>query len=286
MANPQPARARDAEPLTAVDDAELVRRAQLGSVAAFEALVVRHGARLHRYLRVELRHESDAHDALQESLTAAWRGLPGLRRADRFWPWLVGIASHKAADIHRRRGSRRRAGALAVTHDDDLLLETREALSALPAQQREVLLLRYLLGFTEEEAAARSACAWGRSSRGARGRGARCSRSCDETTSARPGAASFARCSPVSATKPVIRPRPSCAGRRDWRPAKAGCPGTPGDAYTALAPPPPTLGCGGCGDTRSLPRASPSASPPGSPRRAARGLSSKASASYPRPAGR
>ena len=103
MANPQPARARHAEPLAAVDDAELVRRAQLGSAAAFEALVVRHGARLHRYLRVELRHESDAHDALQESLTAAWRGLPGLRRADRFWPWLVGIASHKAADIHRRR---------------------------------------------------------------------------------------------------------------------------------------------------------------------------------------
>lgn len=135
------------------DDAELVRRAQLGSAAAFEALVVRYGARLHRYLRVELRHESDAHDALQESLTAAWRGLPGLRRADRFWPWLIGIASHKAADIQRKRGRSVEAEA-GVTQDDDLLLETREALSALPAQQREALLLRYLLGLTEEEAAA------------------------------------------------------------------------------------------------------------------------------------
>jgi RNA polymerase sigma-70 factor (ECF subfamily) len=38
--------------------------------------------------------------------------------------------------------------------DDDLLLETREALSALPPQYREVLLLRYLLGLSEEEAAA------------------------------------------------------------------------------------------------------------------------------------
>ena len=115
---------------------------------------MRHGARLHRYLRVELRHESDAQDALQESLTAAWRGLPGLRRADRFWPWLVGIASHKAADIHRRR-RRDAEPEPGLTHeDDDLLLETREALSALPAQQREALLLRYLLGLTEEEAAA------------------------------------------------------------------------------------------------------------------------------------
>jgi RNA polymerase sigma-70 factor (ECF subfamily) len=135
------------------DDAELVRRAQLGSATAFEALVVRHGARLHRYLRVELRHESDANDALQESLTAAWRGLPSLRRADRFWPWLVGIASHKAADIHRQR-DRSPKTEPEVSHDDDLLLETREALSALPAPHREVLLLRYLLGLSEEEAAA------------------------------------------------------------------------------------------------------------------------------------
>ena len=81
-----------------------MRRAQLGAPRPSRRSSCATGARLHRYLRVELRHESDAHDALQESLTAAWRGLPSLRRADRFWPWLVGIASHKAADIHRRRG--------------------------------------------------------------------------------------------------------------------------------------------------------------------------------------
>jgi RNA polymerase sigma-70 factor (ECF subfamily) len=153
MADPQPASKRRVERESEVEDAELVRRAQLGSAAAFEALVVRHGPRLHRYLRVELRHDSDAHDALQEALAAAWRGLPDLRRADRFWPWLVGIASHKAADIHRGRGRSADIDA-DVTHDDSLLLETKEALSALPAQHREVLLLRYLLGLTEEEAAA------------------------------------------------------------------------------------------------------------------------------------
>jgi RNA polymerase sigma-70 factor (ECF subfamily) len=151
MANPQPARA-NAEPLAAVDDAELVRRAQLGSAAAFEALVVRHGGRLHRYLRAELRHESDAHDAMQEALTAAWRGLPALRQAERFWPWLAGIAAHKAADVQRRRGPTTDADP-AAAREDDLLLETHEALSALPAQHRQVLLLRYLVGLSEEETA-------------------------------------------------------------------------------------------------------------------------------------
>lgn len=152
MANSQPARARAAEPLAAVGDAELVRRAQLGSVAAFEALVVRYGGRLHRYLRAELRHDSDARDAMQEALTAAWRGLPTLRRADRFWPWLAGIAAHKAADVHRRRRQATDADA-AEAREDDLLLETREALSALPVQHRQVLLLRYLVGLSEEETA-------------------------------------------------------------------------------------------------------------------------------------
>jgi RNA polymerase sigma factor (sigma-70 family) len=153
MANPHAAPEPRPVELAETVDAELVRRAQLGSVAAFEALVVRHGPRLHRYLRVELRHESDAHDALQEVLTAAWRGLPSLRRADRFWPWLAGIASNKAADVHRRRTRTVDAESAGETHDDDLLLETREALSALPAHYRQVLMLRYLLGLTEEEAA-------------------------------------------------------------------------------------------------------------------------------------
>ncbi len=154
MTNPQPASERRVERDFEVEDAELVRRAQLGSVAAFETLVVRHGSRLQRYLRIELRHESDAHDAFQEALTAAWHGLPGLRRADRFWPWLAGIATHKAADVQRRRARTVDAESAAESHDDDLLLETREALSALPAHYREVLLLRYLLGLSEAEAAA------------------------------------------------------------------------------------------------------------------------------------
>ena len=138
------------------DDAEFVRRAQLGSAAAFEQLVLHHGPALHRYLWMELRHESDAHDALQETLTAAWRGLPQLRDAERFWPWLVGIASNKAADVLRRRG---RADATTVHTDlgvDDAgpSVEAREALAALPPHFREILLLRYVLGLSEEETAA------------------------------------------------------------------------------------------------------------------------------------
>lgn len=133
-----------------LDDRDLVRRAQLGSAAAFEQLVLRHGPRLHRYLVLQLR--GDALDVLQEVLTAAWLGLPGLKDPAKFWPWLARIAAHKAADAGRR-GARLPEWELDPARPDDSLLELREALDTLPSHQREVLLLRYLVGLSEEETA-------------------------------------------------------------------------------------------------------------------------------------
>jgi RNA polymerase sigma factor (sigma-70 family) len=135
-----------------LEEAELVRRAQLGSSAAFEQLVLQRGPQLYRYLVVRLHDETDALDALQETLTAAWQGLPRLKQAAKFWPWLCGIASNKAADT---------ASARVWTTDVEIeveaavsgVLEIREAVAALPEKFRQVLLLRYLLGLSEEEVA-------------------------------------------------------------------------------------------------------------------------------------
>lgn len=135
------------------DEAELVRRAQLGSSAAFDRLVLTRGPDVYRYLVVRLRNESDARDALQETMTAAWQGLPGLRQPDRFWPWLVAIAARKAAAIARRRIRGNEEGLDLLTHDDEHLLEIRDAIARLPEHLREVLILRYQLRLTEEEAA-------------------------------------------------------------------------------------------------------------------------------------
>jgi RNA polymerase sigma-70 factor (ECF subfamily) len=140
-------------PPATTDEVVLVRRAQLGSSHAFEELVVRRAADLFRYLAVRLRDEADARDALQETLAAAWQGLPRLRDPERFWPWLVGIALRKAADMTRTREP---AGLpLGRTHDqgDHLALEFREALAALSPHLRDVVVLRYALGFSEDEVA-------------------------------------------------------------------------------------------------------------------------------------
>jgi RNA polymerase sigma-70 factor (ECF subfamily) len=135
----------------ASEEEHLVRRAQMGSVAAFEQLVVARGADLYRYLFLRLRDENDARDALQEALAAAWVSLPSLREPARFWPWLVTIARHKAADVAKSRTHNAKPAEVAVGSDDGI--EIREALDRLPPRFREILLLRFGLGFSEEESA-------------------------------------------------------------------------------------------------------------------------------------
>lgn len=135
------------------DEAELVRRAQLGSSSAFEQLVVTHGPHLYRYLAVRLGDDRDARDALQETFTAAWRGLPSLKSHSKFWPWLVGIAAHKAADAARDQVHASEPDLEKSGREYESTLDVREAVAALPEHLRQVLLLRYLLQLSEQEVA-------------------------------------------------------------------------------------------------------------------------------------
>ncbi|MBA3433001.1 MAG: sigma-70 family RNA polymerase sigma factor [Actinobacteria bacterium] len=151
--DPSAERHTSTPPSAELDEAELVRRAQLGSSAAFEQLVVTRGPSLYRYLAVRLPGEGDARDALQETLLAAWQGLPSLKSGGKFWPWLCGIAAHKAADIARGRSHAALHEVDARAPEDDEILAVRDAVAALPEPFRQVLLLRHLLGLSEAEVA-------------------------------------------------------------------------------------------------------------------------------------
>ena len=90
---------------------------------------------------------------MQETLLAAWQGLPQLREKDRPWSWLAGIAAHKASDSARRRLRALPLSSVDEPYEEDDAADVLAALERLPASAREVLLLRYLLRLSEVEVA-------------------------------------------------------------------------------------------------------------------------------------
>lgn len=99
-----------------------------------------------------------AHDVRQETFERAWRGLPAGLDDDRARAWLWRTASNLALDELRRR-RRRPTACLDAAHDlgglDDALEPdaAREALRALDAHARFVLLLRFEGGLAHGEIA-------------------------------------------------------------------------------------------------------------------------------------
>jgi RNA polymerase sigma-70 factor (ECF subfamily) len=101
---------------------------------------------------------SDAEDCAQEVLLAVVRALPGYRyEIDGFLPFVFGIAAHKVSDFHRHR-ARDRTSPVADPPVDEVersaaLNWSSGLLNTLPPRQREILVLRLILGLTAEETA-------------------------------------------------------------------------------------------------------------------------------------
>jgi RNA polymerase sigma factor (sigma-70 family) len=148
--------AKESENQRSPDDATaaLVVAAQAGSVDAFEELVRDVGPPVYRFLFVRLGSDADARDALQETLIGAWQGIASMRDPRAFRAWLLTIARRKASDIEARNRPTPDLQSEAVTSSTGTEeLELVAALRALSDEQREVVLLRYLLGLSEAETA-------------------------------------------------------------------------------------------------------------------------------------
>ncbi|MGR7023376.1 RNA polymerase subunit sigma-70 [Geodermatophilus sp. URMC 62] len=168
-----------------------VAAARSGDEAAFARLVARHRRELVAHCYRMLGSPLDAEDALQESLLAAWRGLPGFEGRSSLRTWLYRVTTSVCLRRARRQPRLLSPDAGPPRTDvtdlgepvpgpvwleplpadlvDDLADDTdpataylrREgvelafvvALQHLPATQRAVLLLREVLGYSAAETA-------------------------------------------------------------------------------------------------------------------------------------
>lgn len=134
-----------------------MRGAQRGSVPDMEALFEAHWPRAHRAAYLVVHDAGLAEDIAQEAFLAAIRSLDRFDRRRPFGPWLHRIVVNRAIDAARARSLRRETeltehAAGPEEHDapDRAVLE---ALARLPPDQRAVIVLRHLLGYTPGEIA-------------------------------------------------------------------------------------------------------------------------------------
>ena len=151
---------------SAPSDSQLVRQAQSGQQEAFEALVLRHGDRLHASLRQFGLTPTETDDVAQETLLRAWRGLPRFEAKATFFTWLYRIAFNEAHRRLSRRPAEPPLGDQALdelaapgpstesqAEHHELAAALDRGLLALPPDLRAAVVLRDVQGLSTREAA-------------------------------------------------------------------------------------------------------------------------------------
>jgi RNA polymerase sigma-70 factor (ECF subfamily) len=152
-------------------DEKLMLRFQRGDAGAFEALVRRHRTKVHSFLLRLTGDRGRAEDLCQEAFLKVVRASGAWQERARFTTWLYAIARNLAVDEARRMTFRRAESLDAEVQGghaepeseglppdraaDAALLRPmlEEALRSLPAEQREVFLLREHAGLRFAEIA-------------------------------------------------------------------------------------------------------------------------------------
>jgi RNA polymerase sigma-70 factor (ECF subfamily) len=149
-------------------DFALLERIAARDAAAVGELYDRHSRLLYGLILRILRDRGEAEEILQEVFVLVWNRVatynPGLGPPA---AWLVGIARNRAIDRLRANSARRRAiESVRVDVESNESPETdaslgeeqraiRQALDAIPPEQRNLIEEAYFLGFTHSELAER-----------------------------------------------------------------------------------------------------------------------------------
>jgi RNA polymerase sigma factor (sigma-70 family) len=157
--------ARRNEPEPARDRDLLEQYAGSRDEASFTALVRRHGPMVFAVCRRLLRHQQDAEDAFQATFLVLARKVDSIRKQDSLASWLYGVAYRLAVRARQQQASRRShetRGDHVPQTDPQAGAALREftaaldaELAGLPDALRSALVLCYLEGKTQDEAAAR-----------------------------------------------------------------------------------------------------------------------------------
>jgi RNA polymerase sigma-70 factor (ECF subfamily) len=158
--------------LTTLDDgpvrerrvvAQAIARAKAGDQEAVRFLYMRYADNVYGYVRSIVKDHYEAEDVTQHVFAKLMTALPKYEARDvPFAAWILRVARNVAVDHMRQRRAVPCEEVRELDHRRDegtdaqqTSLALREALEALPEDQREVIVLRHLVGLTPGEIAGR-----------------------------------------------------------------------------------------------------------------------------------
>jgi RNA polymerase sigma-70 factor (ECF subfamily) len=138
-------------------DPEVLKRFRVGDEAAVKAVYDRFGGSVFALSMSILGEHGLAADATQQTFIKAWRAASTYDPERSFAPWIYAIARRTAIDIYRKQ--------IRVVVSDEIeiavyppgletaweVFEVRSALDQLPDEERQVVKLSHLDGFTHVE---------------------------------------------------------------------------------------------------------------------------------------
>lgn len=144
--------------VTQKPDTTLVRSAIDGDAEGFTELCHRYYPAMVAIAHSVLGDRHLAEDAAQQAFAKAAVKLPQLKKENRFAGWLAVICRNIAKDIARRTENLQSADELSIPatepRDDETTEIVRQAISTLPASERELIFLRFYDGMSYEQISA------------------------------------------------------------------------------------------------------------------------------------
>ena len=151
--------------MSETQDGGVVARVLAGNRQEFGTLVTRYQDKIIAYVRYMGFSEADARDLAQDAFVRAYRHLRRCGEPDKFAGWLFRITANLCRTAGKRAGQRaaepldayratlasEEPGPLEAAEVSWTRQRVREALDALPDDQREALIMMYLMGYSVSE---------------------------------------------------------------------------------------------------------------------------------------
>jgi RNA polymerase sigma-70 factor, ECF subfamily len=168
--------ARLAEPVSDLNDEELVRQFQSGNKDAFRLIVERNQEKVRSIILYSLNRADLVDDIAQDVFIKAYVALDTFRLDSKFYTWLYRITVNKCRDELRKRRWKRFISLnndrshesvmppqqlISENHDDGFAEAVRLALEKVPLKHREIIILKDIEDHSYEEIAEILECEMG-----------------------------------------------------------------------------------------------------------------------------